>query len=112
MKIILIMILGLLPPLLSLISLRKGGQTPRYRQARSTEGYPHRARSVLASANRDREVWGSTIEYYPGEGLGVGDLSCRFNAHSQILRCAVNPQGPCRTCPDYEPLPYLCELKL
>jgi hypothetical protein len=32
----------------------------------------------------------------------VGDTSCRFNAHSEILRCAVNPDGPCAGCRYYE----------
>jgi len=34
----------------------------------------------------------------------IGDASCRFNARSEILRCAVNPEGPCRSCSFYEPL--------
>ena len=29
--------------------------------------------------------------------------TCRFNAHSAFLRCAVNPSGPCSECNDYEP---------
>lgn len=33
----------------------------------------------------------------------VGDANCRFNAKSELLRCAVNPEGPCETCRDYEP---------
>jgi Family of unknown function (DUF6464) len=32
----------------------------------------------------------------------IGDASCRFNARSEIIRCAVNPQGPCDRCPSYE----------
>ncbi|MEA5533247.1 DUF6464 family protein [Crocosphaera sp. XPORK-15E] len=28
----------------------------------------------------------------------VGDINCRFNANSEILRCAVNPEGPCQNC--------------
>ena len=32
----------------------------------------------------------------------VGDASCRFNAKSEILRCAVNPDGPCQGCRFYE----------
>jgi hypothetical protein len=33
----------------------------------------------------------------------VGDASCRFNARSEIIRCAVNPEGPCASCRFYEP---------
>lgn len=32
----------------------------------------------------------------------VGDPTCRYNAHSPELRCAVNPYGPCEGCPHYE----------
>lgn len=33
----------------------------------------------------------------------VGDASCRYNAQSEIMRCAVNPNGPCDGCGLYEP---------
>ena len=32
----------------------------------------------------------------------VGDASCDYNAHSEIIRCAVNPDGPCQSCRFYE----------
>ncbi len=32
----------------------------------------------------------------------IGDSSCSYNARSEILRCAVNPQGPCEGCGFYE----------
>jgi len=32
----------------------------------------------------------------------IGDASCRFNARSELLRCAVNPEGPCDRCRFYE----------
>ena len=34
----------------------------------------------------------------------IGDVSCRYNASSEIIRCAVNPDGPCKTCRFYEKL--------
>jgi hypothetical protein len=34
--------------------------------------------------------------------LVLGDASCRFNARSEIIRCAVNPHGPCNCCRYYE----------
>ncbi|AMW31148.1 MULTISPECIES: DUF6464 family protein [Arthrospira] len=34
----------------------------------------------------------------------IGDASCRFNARSELFRCAVNPQGPCDQCRFYESL--------
>ncbi len=32
----------------------------------------------------------------------VGDANCRFNARSELLRCAVNPHGPCADCGFFE----------
>lgn len=34
----------------------------------------------------------------------LGDATCRFNARSEILRCAVNPEGPCDRCRFFEKL--------
>ncbi len=31
-------------------------------------------------------------------GWVIGDPSCRFNARSPLLRCAVLPEGPCERC--------------
>ncbi|EFA74219.1 conserved hypothetical protein [Raphidiopsis brookii D9] len=28
----------------------------------------------------------------------VGDASCKYNAHSEIIRCAIKPDGPCNSC--------------
>lgn len=30
--------------------------------------------------------------------------TCRYNANSAFLLCAVNPNGSCTDCRDYEPL--------
>ncbi|MBD2580316.1 DUF6464 family protein [Oscillatoria sp. FACHB-1406] len=32
----------------------------------------------------------------------IGDASCRYNARSEMLRCAINPEGPCANCRFYE----------
>jgi Family of unknown function (DUF6464) len=32
----------------------------------------------------------------------LGDAKCRFNARSELIRCAVNPEGPCDRCRFYE----------
>lgn len=34
----------------------------------------------------------------------LGNSQCIYNAHSELLRCAVNPSGPCQGCPDYQAL--------
>jgi|GEM_PF-452726 len=33
----------------------------------------------------------------------MGDASCQYNARSELLRCGVNPTGPCKNCRDYTP---------
>jgi hypothetical protein len=32
----------------------------------------------------------------------LGDITCRFNARSELMRCAVNPTGLCEQCRYYE----------
>jgi hypothetical protein len=32
----------------------------------------------------------------------IGDASCRYNARSSLVRCAVHPIGPCDGCSYYE----------
>ena len=34
----------------------------------------------------------------------IGDATCRFNAHSELIRCAINPNGLCQNCQFYEPI--------
>ncbi len=31
----------------------------------------------------------------------IGDTTCAYNARSELLRCAVNPDGPCDGCLHY-----------
>ncbi|OCQ94338.1 hypothetical protein BCD67_06695 [Oscillatoriales cyanobacterium USR001] len=31
----------------------------------------------------------------------IGDANCRYNARSELIRCAVNPDGPCDGCHFY-----------
>jgi Family of unknown function (DUF6464) len=32
----------------------------------------------------------------------LGDATCTYNARSELIRCAVNPSGPCEGCCYYE----------
>lgn len=32
----------------------------------------------------------------------MGDITCVYNARSGLLRCAVNPSGPCDRCVHYQ----------
>ena len=33
----------------------------------------------------------------------IGDITCAYNARSELMRCAINPGGPCGDCTHYEP---------
>ena len=35
----------------------------------------------------------------------IGDSRCLYNAHSEFIRCAVNPDGPCHGCMAWEATP-------
>ncbi|MBE9030812.1 hypothetical protein IQ266_13835 [filamentous cyanobacterium LEGE 11480] len=32
----------------------------------------------------------------------IGDASCTYNARSELVRCAVKPEGPCEGCRHFE----------
>ncbi|MEM1394383.1 MAG: DUF6464 family protein [Cyanobacteria bacterium P01_H01_bin.150] len=32
----------------------------------------------------------------------IGNANCKYNAFSEIIRCAVNPDGPCKGCKFFE----------
>jgi hypothetical protein len=32
----------------------------------------------------------------------IGDAKCRYNARSELMRCAINPNGPCEGCRYFE----------
>jgi hypothetical protein len=41
--------------------------------------------------------------YYDSDrSQGIGDLTCIYNAHSSLIRCAVNPDVECEDCRHYE----------
>jgi hypothetical protein len=44
----------------------------------------------------------SGIHLHPKPNSVLGEPSCKSSAHSCDIRCAVNPQGPCDGCKDYE----------
>ncbi len=50
----------------------------------------------LQTAPQDRD------RHYLDGAWVIGDISCEFNAHSPMLRCAVNPSGPCQSCSHYQ----------
>ena len=34
----------------------------------------------------------------------IGDITCTYNARSELMRCAINPSGPCGDCAHYKPI--------
>ncbi len=97
LRTLLVIAIGLLPSFFSLWLMRKT-------QAR-TRLY---LRRVTIIPNRDLVQQNTRLEpssdryYLEGVGYLIGDISCRFNARSGYLRCAVNPGGPCEACRYYE----------
>jgi hypothetical protein len=33
----------------------------------------------------------------------IGDITCSYNARSELVRCAINPSGLCDRCVHYQP---------
>jgi hypothetical protein len=100
-----VVFLGLTPMVLSIWGIHSLASHPRlYRHRRRTR--PHERWDGLAASTL---TWPSTADsavWLLPERF-CGDTSCRFNAHSPFLRCAVNPEGPCQGCPFYEPSLHL-----
>lgn len=94
LKIVFILILCLIPSLVSWLVIKKAKQRLQNRLRRE------RARAAIRQQ--------ATMEFPPDfeestvHGHFIGDPSCRYNAHSPYIRCAVNPEGPCKSCPHYE----------
>jgi hypothetical protein len=40
-------------------------------------------------------------QYIEGVGYIIGDVTCKYNARSPYMRCAVNPSGLCEGCRDH-----------
>jgi Family of unknown function (DUF6464) len=97
-KTLLIIALGLTPPIVSWILIRQAEK-----RAQS------RLQSAMAAAERrhlQRFLLPAEQQYVEGIGYVVGDFTCRYNARSAQIRCAVNPSGPCQDCPAYESISF------
>jgi hypothetical protein len=90
---LLILLIGLSPSILSLVVLRRGDRT----QARLNYTV-----DTLTSPRSPRLRLPPDATYVEQFGYVIGDISCRFNARSPHVRCAVNPSGPCHDCVHYE----------
>lgn len=94
LEIILIFILGLTPPVVSVWTRRKAEAQARSRLVGAMESAARRSIQRLPLPSS---------QYEPDEiALPIGDRTCRFNARSAFIRCAVNPSGPCQSCSHYQ----------
>jgi hypothetical protein len=96
MELLIVVALGLIPAFFSLLMMHKAEVQARERLRSAMNSAANRSLRRLNSS------FSSDHHYVEGVGYLVGDLTCRFNARSAYLRCAVNPAGPCKDCPYYE----------
>lgn len=97
---LLIVLIGIIPAVCSLLLMRKVEAQARDRL--------HSAMNAATNRGFRRFHYALSNDHQYVEGIGymVGDLTCRFNARSPYLRCAVNPTGPCKHCPYYESIEF------
>jgi hypothetical protein len=95
LEVFFILAIALIPALLTLMLKHRMEQ-----QARA------RLRAALAAAERRQlrrlMLLPADHQYVEGIGSLIGDFTCRYNARSPYMRCAVNPFGPCKDCSYYE----------
>ncbi|MFB2839119.1 DUF6464 family protein [Floridanema evergladense] len=84
---LLIFLIGLIPPIISLWVIRQVEVRGRERLRIAIE------RASLAPV---------IVPTQPLNQNYIGDTSCKFNARSPHLRCAINPDGPCDSCTHYQ----------
>lgn len=96
---------GLMPPLFSLWMMRRNkAQTQaRLRRAMTATSRVRTHRRYNTPIPSPSPTQTLRDRYYlDSVGYLIGDISCRFNARSGYIRCAVNPSGPCQGCRHYE----------
>ena len=93
--IVIILFLGISPPILSLWMLHRA--QAHYQQTNGQILRVSRAPSLKALPPAD-------LTCIEGYGYVIGKISCKYNARSPYIRCAVNPSGCCEDCRHYESL--------
>lgn len=96
LKTLLVIAVGFLPSLISLWAIRKTHARSRLRMRQAAMNFP-----AVQGRHNLRPVEGDRY-YLEGVGYLIGDISCKFNARSGYIRCAVNPDGPCNGCCHYQ----------
>ncbi|MFP4119637.1 DUF6464 family protein [Coleofasciculus sp.] len=93
---IIVFVLGLTPPLLSIWVMHRAKEQAQIRLRNSIQ-------ASTTARILPRNPLPPDQYYLEGVGYLIGDITCRFNARSAYIRCAVNPSGPCDNCCDYQP---------
>ncbi|MBD2151162.1 hypothetical protein H6F44_13675 [Pseudanabaena sp. FACHB-1277] len=96
LDIMLILAIGIAPPILSLWLLH------RY-QAKFRQQYVSSTMQPLYQpiAPSRKTLPPADLVMIEGFGYVIGKVSCQYNARSPYIRCAVNPDGPCDNCRHY-----------
>lgn len=84
---LLIFLIGLIPPIISIWVIRQAEVRGRERLRIAIE------RASVSPLNFPPQLQNQSY---------IGDISCKFNARSPHLRCAINPDGPCDGCVHYQ----------
>lgn len=92
-----ILLMGLTPSLFSLWMMRRADSRVQARLRLAME--------VVSTRRLTQLRLEPEHQYIDGLGYVLGDITCRFNARSSYVRCAVNPVGPCEGCHHYEMRP-------
>jgi hypothetical protein len=98
----LIIAIGLLPSLFSLWMIRKSHLRREMLMRQAAMSFPR-------TQGQNSRLGSSDRYYLQGVGYLIGDISCRYNAKSGYVRCAVNPSGPCEGCRYYEPREFISD---
>lgn len=99
--ILIILVLGLAPPILSLWILHRAQASFSQANANVANANMAIASPLCASLKALPPADMTCIEGY---GYVIGKVSCKYNARSPYIRCAVNPSGSCQDCRHYESL--------
>ncbi|NDJ17652.1 DUF6464 family protein [Myxacorys almedinensis] len=95
LEILLILAIGIIPPVLTFFLRHRMELRAQERLQAAMAAAERRQLQRLLSLPHD-------YQYVEGIGALIGDFSCRHNARSPYIRCAINPTGPCESCHHYE----------
>ncbi|MCA6572702.1 MAG: DUF6464 family protein [Pseudanabaena sp.] len=97
LDIVIILLLGIAPPILSLWMMHRAQVS--YKQTTRQINTPS-----IPPTPSIKSLPPADMICIEGYGYVIGKVSCKYNARSQYIRCAVNPSGPCQDCRYYESL--------